>query len=130
MTEIQRVLSSAAWRLWAIAALRCFVVTLSGALVALMLLLIAQRIFGFQLPGQIEIRATVPDWLKMGAAAIGLAAIVAAAWSLIARPRGLRVARELDERADLRETLSTALCYATSKDPPGPAAPRHPPPPR
>src|SRR4051812_28122023 len=110
MTEIRRVLQAAAWRLWAIHALRTFIITLSGAIVALMLTLLAQRIFG--------LRITWPgDWLRLGAAAVGLALIIAAFWSFITRPREHRVARELDERADLRESLSTALVYAKSKDP-------------
>jgi F0F1-type ATP synthase membrane subunit b/b' len=110
MTEIRRVLQAAAWRLWAIHALRTFIITLSGAIVALMLALLAQRIFGLKIewPG---------DWARLAGAALGLAAVLAAGWSFITRPKELRVARELDERADLRESLSTALVYAKSKDP-------------
>lgn len=110
MNEIHRVLSLAAWRLWAICALRILTVTLSGAVVSLMLARLAQMILGLniQWPG---------DWLRLWAIAAGAAAVIAGLWSFITRPRGLRVARELDERADLRESLSTALCVAKSSDP-------------
>ncbi|MEX2218077.1 MAG: hypothetical protein WD749_04890 [Phycisphaerales bacterium] len=110
MNEIRRVLSAAAWRLWLIRALRSFIVTLSGAIVAMMLLLVIQRTFGFALewPG---------DWAMIAGLALGVAAVLALGWSALTRTRGLRVACELDERADLRESLSSALCFANSKDP-------------
>lgn len=109
MNEIRRVLKIAAWRLLVIDLFHTFAVMLSAAVAALILTLLAHRIFGFviEFPG---------DWLRLGAVALGAAVLGSVVWSLIRRAKGITVARELDERADLRESLSTALCYANSQD--------------
>lgn len=110
MNEIRRVLKAAAWRLLVIDLFRTLAVTLSAAVGTLIAVLLVQRIFGLELrwPG---------DWSWLFAAAAGGAVVAALAWSTLRRARGVAVARELDERANLRESLSTALCVASSEDP-------------
>ncbi len=109
MNEIRRVLKLAAWRLLVIDLFHTFAVMLSAAMAALILTLLAQRIFGLVIdfPG---------DWGRIALVALAGAVVGSIAWSMIRRARGITVARELDERADLRESLSTAMCVASSQD--------------
>lgn len=110
MNEINRVLKIAAWRLFITDLFRTLTITFTGVVLALIGLRLAQQLFGLDLvwPG---------DWMRAFAAAAGLAVVAALAWSVVRRSRGVAVARELDERANLRESLSTALCVARSDDP-------------
>lgn len=106
MNDIRRVLAIAARRLLVIDLLRTLAVTLTVALTALLLALIAGRTFGLELP-----------WRAMfWSAGVG-AAVAAIIWSLLRRARGVAVAREVDERANLKETISTAVCVAEREDP-------------
>ncbi|MBL9030397.1 MAG: hypothetical protein JNM80_01645 [Phycisphaerae bacterium] len=109
MTEIQRVLKRAGWRLLVLDLMRTLAVTLTAAVVALMGVLVAERIFGLGVrwPG---------EWLRLWAIAAGLAIVAALGWSVARRARGVALAREVDERADLRESLSTAMCVERSED--------------
>jgi hypothetical protein len=110
MTEIRRVLKQAAWRLLLIDFLRNLSVTVSAAVAVLIVVLVAQRVLGLaiEFPGQ---------WMQLGGAALLAAVLAAALWSGIRRLRGVALARVVDERADLRESLSTALCVSGSSDP-------------
>ncbi|MFI4915860.1 MAG: hypothetical protein ACIAS6_05050 [Phycisphaerales bacterium JB060] len=59
-------------------------------------------------------------WLDAAATvAIAVAAAVASAavWALVTRPRGVAVARAVDEAAGLRESLSTAWLHERATDP-------------
>lgn len=109
MNEIRRVLKLAAWRLLVSDIFHTLAVTLSAAVAALIVTLLAQRIFGvvIDFPG---------DWIRLAAIALGAGVLGSVTWSLIRRAKGISVARELDERADLRESLSTAMCVSSSKD--------------
>lgn len=109
MNEIRRVLKLAAWRLLISDIFHTLAVTLSASMAALILTLLVQRVFGIVInfPG---------DWLKLAGIAVGAGVFGAVAWSVIRRSQGISVARELDERADLRESLSTAMCVASSQD--------------
>lgn len=109
MNEIRRVLKKAAWRLLVIDLFHTFAVMLSAAIAALILTLLAQRLFGLAIDFP-------RDWGLLGLLALALAVLGSLTWSLIRRSRGVTVARELDERADLRESLSTALCVERSPD--------------
>jgi hypothetical protein len=110
MNEIRRVLKVAAWRLLVLDLFRTLAVTATAGVGALILLLLAERIFG--------LAVAFPDqWLQAAAAAAGGAVLGALVWSAVRRARGVEVARELDERANLRESLSTAMCVASSEDP-------------
>lgn len=109
MNEIRRVLKLAAWRLLVIDIFHTLAITTSAAIAALILTLLAERIFGLVIsfPG---------DWSRLAAIALGAGLLGSITWSIIRRARGITVARELDERADLRESLSTAMCVAKSED--------------
>ncbi len=109
MNEIKRVLKLAAWRLFVLDLFRTLAITCSAAILALVGLLMAERIFGLEV-------SWPQNWTRAFAAAAGAAVVSAVLWSAIRRARGVAVARELDERANLRESLSTALCVARSED--------------
>lgn len=124
MSEIDRVLSKAAWRVGVINFLRGWVFALAGLLAAAILLRIAEQVFAFThteaslapatpIPVASDVdrepltSATMWEWF----ASIGAAATVAFAlvWTIVLRPRKSAVARRVDEGANLRESLSTAL---------------------
>src|SRR5262245_4176412 len=110
MNEIRRVLRTAAWRLFVLDLFRTITVTATAAIVALIGVLLAERIFG--------LNVTWPDmWVKLFAIAAALALAAAIVWSAVRRASTNGVARELDERANLRESLSTALCVSRIEDP-------------
>jgi len=106
MNDIKRVLRIAAWRLFALDLLARLTVTLTAAMVGLIGLRLAAALMAWHF-----------SWLLAFALAFGGAAVVALGWSVLVRARSEQVARELDTRADLRESLSTALCVAGSQDP-------------
>jgi hypothetical protein len=110
MNEIRRILKLASWRLVLIDFFRTLAVTASAAVGALMVALFAERIFGLEI-------GWPRDWVRLGALLLGIALVVAGAWSVARRRRGIRLAAEVDERADLKESLSTALCVAASDNP-------------
>lgn len=110
MNEVRRVVRLAAWRLWLVDAVRTLSVTATIAVTALLLAVVVERVLGLS--------ERFAPWWRWGV--IGAAAFVvlgAAAWALIRRRRALGVAVELDERAGLREALSTALCVHKQEDP-------------
>ncbi len=80
--------------------------TATGAVVALCAALVLRRVFGFPM-----------DWGLAGAIAGGAALVAAAVWTIVTRPSHLAVARAVDERAGLREAISTALCVGGMSDP-------------
>ncbi len=105
MTEIHRIVRAAAIRLFAIDLLRTLAVTLTVAGTTLLVVKIIEKLtpVGFRW-----------DWLlPAGGAAAVLGAV---AWSALRRKRGVDVAREVDERAGLHESLSTALLVERSED--------------
>lgn len=111
MDSIRQLVRAAARRLFLIDVLRTLAVTLTIALTGLILARFTERLFGLDWSAAIWTRVFI------GAAAGAVAAAIV--WSLWRRARLLGAARELDERAGLREALSTALCVeSTSKDDP------------
>lgn len=106
MNDIKRVLQIAAWRLFALDLFARLTVTLTAAMVGLIGLRFAAALMAWHF-----------SWPLAFGVALGGGAVVALGWSVLVRARGEQVARELDERADLRESLSTALCVAGSQDP-------------
>lgn len=106
MQAVHRVVRKASLRLFARLLLQKLAVT---AFVAVLGVLVAK--VGFWLAGVgLDVGATL---------AIAAAAAVASAvlWALLARPRGVAVARAVDEAAGLRESLSTAWIYEKETDP-------------
>lgn len=106
MTDMQRVLARAGRRLFLVDLLRTGAVTTAFGLMAL----VAVRVFQKLVPTVDVVWA----WVFAG---VGVAALAGAfAWSMLRRSRAMDVARELDERAGLQETLSTALCVGRDDD--------------
>ncbi len=98
MNEIRRVIAQAALRMWLSDAMRIFAIVLTGALVGVLIARLAQQVFGFLVP-----------WKLVAYAAAGAVAFVTIVWSLLVRRGEKAVAIALDEKANLKESLSTAL---------------------
>jgi len=98
MQEVKQVVATASRRIFLNSYLRALAWTLTIAIGLALASRIAQQTIGLTL-----------DWTKI---AIGLAAgsfAIALIWCLIKKASPVAIAREVDERADLRESLSTAL---------------------
>lgn len=106
MDDIRRALVSAQRRLLALEFFRSLAVAATVAIVLLILARIAHRLLA--LP--VEWPAA---FITAGAAAI----IGALAWTIATRPLAPRIARTLDDRAGLRESISTALSLSDKDDP-------------
>lgn len=109
MTHIREAVRRAALRLWVLDFVRILAVVLTGGVGLLIVTRLVEQIFGLGHTFQ-------PLW---GTIAIGMTAAVVVTtivWTHVARKRTLAVATELDERAGLKEALSTALCVAKSND--------------
>ncbi len=107
MTEIKHVLARAAKRLFVIDLLRTLMVSAFIVLCVLLLIRIAQKF----------VPTLTLDWglaFLAGAAATVVIALIA---SLVRKPDEGQVARTIDERAHLRESISTALCVDENQDP-------------
>lgn len=105
MQEIDRVLRAASRRLFIIDLFRTSVVTASITLTVLFVLRAVEKLFPVAF-----------DWSRLFPFAAASAALVAVLWAFIRRRRGLRLAREVDERAGLRESISTAMIVAGQED--------------
>ncbi|MHA7814716.1 MAG: hypothetical protein ACX94C_15135 [Phycisphaerales bacterium] len=106
MDDIRTVIQRAAKRLFLIDLLRTLVFSAFIVLCALVALRIAQKLFP-----TLEI-----DWTLAGLIALGATMGIALIASLVRRPDNDDVARTIDERAGLRESISTALCVDENKD--------------
>jgi hypothetical protein len=106
MEEIAKVVRAAGWRLMLINFFRWLVVLSIFTAAALFVALFVQRLFGLTWPWQIIFSAT-------GGAVLAGSIVMAIAQ----RKDQMGVARELDDRAGLRESLSTAMCVQKSDDP-------------
>ncbi|NUQ68332.1 MAG: hypothetical protein HUU18_08650 [Phycisphaerales bacterium] len=106
MGDIKRVIRSAAWRLWVGSLLTAVVALAAAALVGVTLARVTERTFGLTMA-----------WSEIALGALALVVIGAVVFSVIKRRRQGAVARVLDERAGLRESLSTALSVEQSQDP-------------
>lgn len=113
MTEIQHVLRRASARLLLIDWLRTSAITITAALSAMVLLRLVENLrlldlwFG---------RAELLPWQVILPAGIGAALVAALVWSFIRRGDPQHVARVVDERANLHESISTALCVQHQAD--------------
>lgn len=106
MDDIRRAVAQAARRLLVVELFRALALAATIGLGTLIVARIVQRLFALSFSWNI--------WFIAVGAAIVVGAV---AWTLITRPRPLGVARTLDERAELRESLSTAMIVAAQKDP-------------
>lgn len=98
MAEIDAVIRSAALRLLLMRWARALVVTLTGVLVALAVLRIAQAMGLFGV-----------NWIKAATILPPAIVVLTLIYALLTRDKPAAVARRVDEGADLREALSTAL---------------------
>ncbi|MBN8598545.1 MAG: hypothetical protein J0L78_12815 [Planctomycetes bacterium] len=105
MQHIKGAVRAATVRLFIVGFLARFVKLVTAAVVALFLATLLDRLLGVAI-----------DWKIWFAAAAGAAFVIALVWSIVQRHRELGAARVLDERAGLRESLSTALCVSNSQD--------------
>ena len=105
MPEIDQLLRRAALRVLLVRFMRAMVVA-AGLGVGLLLL---TRIGEWLL-------ALPVDWLAAWAGVMGVSLLGAAGWAVLLRPDRLTIAREVDERADLRESIGTALCVIGGED--------------
>lgn len=108
MHEIHRILRAAAWRLGIVSFARNVVYTIAAVLVAFILLRLVQQLW----PLETEI-----PWLTIAYYAAGASVLAALVWTIVRRESEKTVARRVDEGADLRESLSTALCVEGTDDP-------------
>ncbi|HYE62518.1 MAG TPA: hypothetical protein VD997_11040 [Phycisphaerales bacterium] len=110
MNEVRRVVRRAAWRLWLQDVFQTLAVTTTISVTAILLARATQQVFGLS--------QQFAPWWKWGFIGAGAFAIVGAfTWAAIRRRKALKVAVELDERAGLRESLSTALTIQKNDDP-------------
>ena len=105
MTNIDHALSTAARRLYLNAFFRALVVmaTVSGSV--LLVLVAVEKLTPYAF-----------DWRPILIASVGVSLATAALAAAFRRPRGVALADELDRRAGLRETLSTAIALKTNTD--------------
>lgn len=106
MHEIERVLRRAGRRLLVVDLLQTLTMTFTLGVAALIVALLLERALGLFIP-----------WQETFAISAALLVVGALVWSVVRRARGLALAREVDERAGLRESLSTAMCVASADDP-------------
>ncbi len=106
MNEILRAVQNAGRRLFLIELIRAVVLALTLALVVMVVLRIVQQVFALSL-----------QWNTVMLVAGGIVAAGSLSWSIATRPRTSKAARVLDERAELRESLSTAIEIGEPKEP-------------
>ncbi len=110
MDQVRRVVTRAGRRLMFNAFLQHASITLTGAMVLAILARLVERVFSLE-----AVFSQYWMWSLIGA---GVLALVAAfAWTVATRKQAVAVATEVDERANLREALSTALYVEKSQDP-------------
>ncbi len=98
MHEINRVLAAAAMRLAVANFIRGLVFAATAIVLGLLLSRIVQQLFGLTFP-----------WKIIAYSAAGAAILFGLVWSFVVRPSKAAVARRVDEGANLKESLSTAL---------------------
>jgi hypothetical protein len=105
MSHIDRLLRRAAIRLMLV---RLVPGLLGGATIgvaAVLLVRIVERLLAISF-----------DWTLVWSVGLGGGLLAGIAWVVLTRPDRAGVAREVDERADLRESISTALCVHGDDD--------------
>lgn len=108
--QVYQAIRRAGARLWLQDVLGTLTVVSTCALLALILARLVERLFGLD-------HAFAPLWTPIAYGAGGATVAMTLAWTLIRKRRALAVAAELDERAGLKESLSTALYMEKVDDP-------------
>lgn len=106
MSEITRAVRAAGRRLLIMEVLRGLAFSIFVALAAMVALRIVQQTFGLAV-----------EWRAVTILGGSIALAGTLVWSFVARPREAKSAMVLDERAGLRESLSTALSIGTPTEP-------------
>lgn len=106
MNEIHGVLRRAGARLLLSGLMRSLVFALSVLVGAAVVLRVVQQLFGLGV-----------EWSALAPWGVGAAVAGAVVWAVLRRPDRMEVARRVDEGADLREHLSTALSVADDRGP-------------
>ncbi|MBX3404235.1 MAG: hypothetical protein KF699_12570 [Phycisphaeraceae bacterium] len=117
MNDIRRVVRAAAWRVGAIAYIRNLVVALAVVLAGLIVLRIAEQVFAFTAMVGGEGMTSVEFWKVVAIWSSAGAAVVALVWTLFTLADRKAVARRVDEGANLREAISTAMYIEHATDP-------------
>ncbi|MDQ7013082.1 MAG: hypothetical protein Q9O74_04210 [Planctomycetota bacterium] len=115
MQDIRRVLQRAGRRLLVVRLFESWAWTITFAIAAVVLVIVVDRALALGL-GESSWRS-LPTMVWVGIGSLVLALGAGAVWSLLTRLREAGVARVVDERAGLRESLSTALCVERESDP-------------
>ncbi|MEK6703620.1 MAG: hypothetical protein AABZ53_15270 [Planctomycetota bacterium] len=105
MNEILRAVQRAGRRLFLIELIRSVLIALTLALAVMAVLRTVQQVFALSL-----------QWNMVMQVAGGIVAAGSLSWSFATRARTPKAARVLDERAQLRESLSTALSIGEPKE--------------
>ncbi len=105
MGQIQRVLAQAGRRLMLMSLIARGTAVLTVGLALLSLLVVVERSLGLAFPWPVIMYG-------IGAGCV----MTTAVWTWLKRHKGVELARIVDARADLKESLSTALCVADHKD--------------
>jgi hypothetical protein len=105
MNTIKGAVRAASIRLFIVGFLARFATLVTLAIIALFIATLLDRLLGVAI-----------NWkLSLGVAS-GAAFVIALIWTFAKRHREIGAAQVLDERAGLRESLSTALCFEKSQD--------------
>ncbi len=115
MQDIRRVLRLAGRRLLVVRLFDSWAWTITFAIAAVVLVIVVDRALALGI-GESSWRS-MPTMAWVGIGSLVLALGAGAVWSLLTRLREAGVARVVDERAGLRESLSTALCVECESDP-------------
>ena len=118
MQQIHSVVHQARRRVWMNLFLRSLPWTLTGAFAVLLVTRLVQQILGIVIP---NVSARVESGFVLGYREIilgllGGALLSSFIYMIVKRPSALAIAREVDERAGLKESLSTALCMEKARE--------------
>jgi chemotaxis protein histidine kinase CheA len=109
MTHVREAVRRAAVRLWILDSLRVLAFVLTGAAAVLIVTRLVEQVFGLS-------HVFGPMWGTLALIAAGAVVLTTIVWTHVARKKALAVATELDDRAGLKEALSTALCLSKNED--------------
>lgn len=108
MHEIRQLLRRAAWRMAFTEFVRGLVVAIAAGIAGLIVLRLVQQLWPLE---------AALDWVRIAWYTAGGAVLAALAWTIFTRASSTTVARRVDDGAQLRETISTAMCVAGSQEP-------------
>lgn len=106
MNEINRVLRAASIRIAVTNFLFGVILTLTAALVVVVILRVVQQASS----------NLIINWKHVAYGGAAVCVLGGVIWAIISNPKRLAVARRVDEGAALKESLSTALCVASTQN--------------